>query len=154
MRTVSTVVFLALGCVLSIPCAFAADTGQLLPLGPVRNQQAQILAGVQAKSGIYASLTEREREQLLTRQARMLKMIEGKQMSAELVEAEKIELFNTLEWIEAVVNHADDDRMVCERRTVVGSNLKQRVCMTIAQKRIASDLARENLTRGQEQALR
>lgn len=154
MRTVSTVVLLALSCVLAIPCAFAADTGQLLPLDPVRNQQAQILAGVQAKSGIYASLTEREREQLLTRQARMLKMIEGKQMSAELVEAEKIELFNTLEWIEAVVNHADDDRMVCERRTVVGSNLKQRVCMTIAQKRIASDLARENLTRGQEQALR
>lgn len=154
MRTMRTVVVLALGCVLAIPGAFAADTGQLLPLDPVRNQQAQILAGVQAKSGIYANLSGSERDQLLTRQARMLRMIEGKKMSAELKEAEKIELFNTLEWIAAVVNDEDDERMVCERLTVVGSNVKKRVCMTVAQKRIASELAREDLTRRQIQELR
>lgn len=154
MRTFTPVLALALSCVLAVPTAFAHDSGKLLPLDPVREQQAQILAGAKAKAGIYANLSERDRDQLIARQTKMLRMIEGKKMSAELSESQKLQLFNDLEWIEATVNRADDDRMVCERRTVVGSNLKQRVCMTVAQHREVKERSREELERGQDQLRR
>ncbi|MBA2239439.1 MAG: hypothetical protein H0W24_12205 [Lysobacter sp.] len=145
MRTSTPLLALALCCVLAIPAAFARDTGKLLPLDPVREQQAQILAGAKASTGIYANLSASERDQLISRQAKMLRMIEGKKMSAELSEAQKLELFNTLEWIEATVNRADDERLVCERVVVVGSNLRQRVCMTVVQRREAREASKRQL---------
>lgn len=120
-----------------------------MPLDPVRSEQAGILAGVQAKSGVYANLSARDRDQMIARQARMLKMIEGKKTSAELEDAEKVELASTLDWIDETVKRADDERMVCKRVRVIGSNMKERVCMTVAQKREATERARDEMTRSQ-----
>lgn len=154
MRTSTPILALALICVLAVPTAFAKDTGKMLALDPVRQQQAEILAGAKAKTGIYASLSADDRDMLITRQMKVLRMIEGKKMSAELTESEKLELFNSLEWIEATVNNAEDERVVCERHAVIGSNLKQRVCMTVAAKRELSERSRERLLDAQAQELR
>ncbi len=154
MHASTSVLALALICVLAAPSAFARDTGRLLQLDPVRAQQAEIMAGAKAKSGIYANLSASDRDRLITRQMRMLQLIEGKKMSAELSESEKLELFNSLEWIEATVNRAEDERMVCERTAVVGSNLKKRVCMTVAAKRELEERSRERLLDAQAQQLR
>lgn len=139
---------------LTVPAALAADSGDALPLGAVRTQQAEIRAGVQAGTGRYALLSERERNQLLDRQVRMLRMIDGKQTSAELGEGDKVALFNDLEWISAMLNRSEDDRMVCERRAVLGSHHKQRVCMTVGQKRIAAERARQELSQPAKQNMR
>lgn len=155
MRIVKSVSVLAviLGCVLVAPAAFA-DPGDSLALESVRAQQAQIRAGIQSGSGIYANVSAMDRGVFLDRQARMLRMIDGKQMSGELSELEKTELFNTLEWIEATVNRTQDEQMVCERRTVLGSNMMKRVCMTVAEKREATERARQELTRSSPQLVR
>lgn len=145
MRIPSLVAVAVLACALASPAAFAADDGNKLPLDPVRSQQAEIRAGVQAGTGIYKNLSMRDRSELLERQEKMLRMIEGKKISGELSEAEKVELFNTLEWIEATANREDDERMVCERRKVLGSNRTQRFCMTVAQRREAQERARNDL---------
>lgn len=154
MRTFTPVLALALSCVLAVPTAFARDSGKLLPLDPVREQQAEILAGAKARSGIYANLSAQDRDRLISRQSQMLQMIEGKKMSAELSESDKLRLFNDLEWIEATVNRADDERVVCERTVVIGSNLKKRVCMTVAARRELEERSRERLLEAQAQELR
>lgn len=118
-------------------------------LDPIRSEQAEILARVKAKTGAFADISARDREQMVERQMRMLKMIEGKKTSAELQETEKLELSRTLEWIDVTVKRADDERMICERVRVLGSNMKERVCMTVAQKREAGERARDEMTRSQ-----
>lgn len=154
MRIPSWVVVAVVASALASPAAFAADDGNELPLDPVRSQQAAIRAGVQAGSGIYKNLSVRDRSELLGRQEKMLRMIEGKNISGELGEAEKVELFNTLEWIGATVNREDDDRMICERRKALGSNRTQRFCMTVAERREAQERARTELDRSEVQMRR
>ena len=145
MRLIDFMLVALLACTLVVPPALASDSGDALPLGAVRTQQAEIRAGVQARTGRYAALSERERNELLDRQTRMLRMIGDKQTSAELSEGDKLALFNELEWISATLNRSEDDRMVCERRAVLGSHHKERVCMTVGQKRIAAERARQEL---------
>ncbi len=149
MHYVRPVLVLAIACAMALPAAFGAE-GSVMALDPIRRQQALILAGVQAKSGVYADLSARDRKQMVERQTRLLEMIEGKKTSADLEEAEQVELSGTLEWIDATVKGADDERMVCERVRVIGSNMKERVCMTVAQRREATERAREEMTRPQK----
>ena len=75
----------------------------------------------------------------------MLALLEGKQSTQELSEDQRDEVFNTLEWIEATVNRAESERMICERRPVLGSNRKERVCKTAAQMQADRDAARERM---------
>jgi hypothetical protein len=146
MRIVNVVAAAVLACALALPAAaFARDTGDSLSLDAVRSQQIEIRAGVEARSGIYQQLSPSDRNEVLSRQGRLLRMIEGKKASGELNEPDKIWLFNTLEWIEATVNQTEDDRMICEHRKVLGSHHKKRVCMTAAQRREALERAREEL---------
>ena len=67
------------------------------------------------------------------------------QSTDELSEQQKTEVFNTLEWIEAVANNSADERMVCERRPVLGSTRKERVCKTAAQWREEREAARSTM---------
>lgn len=138
---------LAIGASLVFAPAIAADSPSL-DLDAVRAQQAEIRAGARAGSGVYENLPEAKRNELMARQDRMLTMIEGKQSADDLSEGQKLELFNTLEWIEATVNRAEDGRMVCEVRKILGSNRRERVCRTVAQIRAEREHAREQLERG------
>lgn len=148
MRYGSPLLAVAMACAMAFPAAFATEGGVTL-LDPIRSEQAEILARVKAKTGVFADISARDREQMVERQMRMLKMIEGKKTSAELQETEKLELSRTLEWIDVTVKRADDERMICERVRVLGSNMKERVCMTVAQKREAGERARDEMTRSQ-----
>ena len=147
MRLRSLFASLAICAGLVFAPAIAADTPSL-DLDAVRAQQAEIRAGARAASGIYENLPEAKRNELVSRQDRMLAMIQGKQTADDLSESEKLELFNTLEWIEATVNRAEDSRMVCEVRKIIGSNRRERVCRTAAQIRAEREFAREQLERG------
>lgn len=127
--------------------AWAGET-ESLNLDEVRSQQADIRAGVNAATGIYEDMSEANRRQLLERQDRVLRAIDGKTRGAELTEDAQIAVFNDLEWIEAAINRAEDERMVCERRKQLGSNRKERVCMTVAQQREMRERARAEMMRG------
>lgn len=133
---------------------FAAAEEGGLRFDDIRNQQAEIRAGVVAKSGRYRDLPESKRDELLTRQSRMLNVIEGKQSPDELSQAERTEVFSDLEWIEATINRVEDERLVCEYTRAIGSNRKQRVCRTAEQLREERERARETLDRSDLQMRR
>ena len=106
---------------------------EALEVGKIFNQQQQIRSGVQSGTGPYKDMPKNTRQQLLTKQDMLFSMLDGKTTTDELNEQQKIEAFNTLEWIEATINEAEDDQLVCERRQILGSNRKERVCKTMAQ---------------------
>ena len=112
-----------------------AQVSDALSLDDVRTQQAEIRADTKAGRGVYENLSDHQRSQLLARQDAMLRLIEGKQSPRELSEPQRLELFNQLEAIEAMVNQAEDQRMVCRRVATIGTNRKERVCKTVAQRR-------------------
>lgn len=139
MRLISAAV---LALALAAPAAFASVDSRVLMLDDIRAQQTQIRDGVESRSGRYKDLSTSQRDELLSKQARMLQTIEGKHSTEDLNPQQKTEVFNTLEYIEAVVNNAADERMVCERRPVLGSTRKERVCKTASQWREEREAAR------------
>lgn len=145
-----------LGLVL-LASAASAEVGAgraALKLEPVRAQQAQIRAGVQAQTGIFRDLSATSRDELLRTQEQMLRLIDDKNSTDELTESQKDEVFNSLEMIEAIVNKAEDDREVCERVARLGSNRKERVCRTVAQMRQDRERAQLELSNSGSQRIR
>src|SRR5688572_14480089 len=96
---------------------FAAGTNDSKPLAiaAITAQQAQIRADVLAGEGRYRNMPTRTRNELLDRQTRLLRLLDGKVSSEELSSDERDEAFNSLEWIEAAINQTDSERMICKR---------------------------------------
>ena len=108
----------------------------------IRKQQEQIRSEAEARSGRYKDLSEARRIELLQRQAVVMRLTEGVTQTTELKEEQQIELFNALESIEAIVNAAEDERMVCERHRPIGSNRPQTICKTVAERRAEREAVR------------
>ena len=121
---------------------FAAFAGTSQQPDQIRARQAQISAGLQAGNSPYAELSAGSREELAERQARLLALLEGKQRIDELDGDAQAQVEADVEWIENALTRAEDERMVCERRRILGSNRKERVCKTVAQLREEREAAR------------
>ena len=121
-----------------------------LAISSITTQQQQIREDVIAQRGRYKDMPSATRVDLLSKQAEVLAMVEGKATSSELSAHDQVEVFNRLEWIEAAINNAEDERMVCKREKTLGSTRLTRVCRTVAQDRAAREAAREQLERGSD----
>ncbi|SFL14806.1 hypothetical protein [Lysobacter sp. cf310] len=135
----------ALSLLLMAPVAFASVDRGVLQFESIRSQQTEIRAAVQAGSGRYKDMSVNARGELLAKQDHLFQLMQGKQSTQDLNEDQKTDVFNTLEWIEAAINKADDERMICERRPVLGSTRKERVCKTAGQMRAEREATRERL---------
>lgn len=139
--------FLAVVLSLSLfaPAVFASADTKMMEFEAIRAQQAEIRAGVQARTGIYKDLSANDRALLLNQQSNVLTTIDGKKSAADLTELQRVSVFNSLEQIEAIINRAEDERVVCQKVTQTGSNRKTRVCRTVAQMREDRERARKTL---------
>jgi hypothetical protein len=116
-----------------------------LEISKIVSQQQQIRAELMARSGRYKNMSEAKRDELLSKQQRLLAMLDGKQTSAELTDDQKNDAFNTLEWIEAAINNAQDERMICKRERALGSQRVTQTCRTQAQMREERERARDDM---------
>ncbi|RDZ26782.1 hypothetical protein [Lysobacter silvisoli] len=139
----------ALSLLLVAPLSYASVDRGVLQFESIRSQQSEIRAAVKAANGRYKEMPQNTRGELLAKQDQLFHLMDGKQSTQDLNEDQKTEVFNTLEWIEAAINSADDERMVCERRPVLGSNRKERVCRTAGQIRAERESARERIESGE-----
>lgn len=144
MRLTRSLAATFLGAVLfTATLSVSAEATQPLKLDAIRAQQAEIREGVTNRTGRYRGLDEHKRNELLRKQDFVLRAIEGKQTADELPEDTWIEVFNSLEWIEAAINNADGERMICTKMRPTGSNMPTRVCKTAEQMRIEREFARK-----------
>lgn len=110
-------------------------------------QQATIRAEALAGAGRYKDMPAAKREQLFALQDMVTKQLDGRTTTTELPEHDQIAVFNTLEAISAMVNQAEDERMICERKRPVGTNRSQTVCMTLAQRNAQREAGAEFIQR-------
>lgn len=119
--------------------AFQAMGGDAIAIqstpAEIRAVQDALRVELQKKKGNYAHLSDDERSAILRQQDTIYTLIQGKSTIDELGGDDRIALANALESIKALVNKADDARIVCERVKVVGSNMPQSKCMTVGQRR-------------------
>ncbi|MFC5578683.1 hypothetical protein ACFPOA_11775 [Lysobacter niabensis] len=146
--------FLALIVIAATPAVSLANEAKVLQFDDIRTQQAEIQAGVIARTGRYKDMDSKTRDELLRRQGVVLRTIEGKEIPTDLDAEQRTQVFNDLEWIEAAINRAQDEQLVCEYRKTIGSNRKSRVCRTAAQMREERERAREELERSDPQMRR
>jgi len=127
--------------------AFASDRATGVAASTILTQQRQIREEAMAHQGRYKNMEEAKRSDLLAKQDVVFRLLDGKQNSNDLVESERVELFNALEAIEATINNARDEQMVCEFIRRVGSNRPERVCKTYAQRAKEREAAEKELGR-------
>jgi hypothetical protein len=125
--------------------ALAASGADGLQLGQIVDQQSRIRTDVIAGNGRYRDMPQATKDELLARQDKLLKMIGDKRDPGELTKAERLEAFNTLEWIEAAINKEPDERMVCTRERQTGSMRITTVCKTQRQINEARARAQEQM---------
>jgi multidrug resistance efflux pump len=137
---------LALGLVLSFSPA-GAQHHPNTDAAAIRAQQSQIRSDAQARIGRYKDMSETKRLKMFEHQDRVEHLTAGISQTTELGENDQIVLFNALEAIEALVNQAENERMVCRRIKPVGSNRPTTVCRTVAQLREDREEAERNMMR-------
>jgi hypothetical protein len=50
-----------------------------------------------------------------------------------MAEGDRVQLFNTQEHLNGILTHNDRNRLICERRAPVGTNIPQNTCKTVAE---------------------
>ena len=123
----------------------ASAPAALLPLDAIVSQQNQIRDAVLAGDARYKDVPQETRNELLQRQQRLLQMIGDRHDPSQLSKAERLEAFNTLEWIEAAVNNESDKRMECSRERRTGSMRTVTVCKTQRQMAEERERARSQM---------
>ena len=112
MRNKLTTLLLILIAVLS-PATWANETANM-DAQAILTQQQGIKSEVMAKKGRYRDMAPPAREQLFAHQDKVQKLLVGISQTTELEEHDRIALFNSLEAIEAIVNKAEDERLVAK----------------------------------------
>ena len=135
-----------LAAALFVPGAVAGtQAAQPLKLGAIVSQQTQIREQVLAGEGRYKDMPQKTRDELLEKQAALLQMIGDKRDPVDLSHEQRLQAFNTLEWIEATVNQEPEEHMVCTRERRTGSMRVTTVCKTQRQINEDRDRARKQM---------
>lgn len=140
---------LLLVCLVSVQAAWADPSAPVPPLDvpKIVAQQQELRAEAMAKKGRYRDMPEGKRQELIAKQDSVLRTLNGKQSEQDLSAEDRLEMFNSLEWIEATINQAEDDRMVCKREKRTGSHMNETVCKTVAERRKEKEDARRFMDR-------
>ncbi len=109
-------------------------------------QQSHLRAMVVAGRGPFKDLNPSDRSALVKSQTRVLELLDGRGSIDELRIDEKVELFNHLQSVKAAVTKAEENRQVCERTRIVGSNRYKLLCMNVGEHRDHKRKAQASLT--------
>lgn len=119
-------------------------------LAAIRAEQSELRSLAAKGEDPFTSMSKSGRQELVDRQSRLLQLIDGRESFDELQGPSQVEVVNLLQEINAIVNAAgDDEAFRCEYTRKTGSHRKERVCKTLAERRIESEASREAMRRWQ-----
>lgn len=122
--------------------AAAADTRiETTSIPGILENLDSIDAAMAANDPRLQGLSAKDREQLKNEQRKVRTLLAGKQTLAELNGRDRLTAFNTLERIHGLVTGNREDRVVCRKDHVVGSNRPQTTCMTASEREQARNNA-------------
>jgi hypothetical protein len=80
--------------------------------------------------GVYEHITAPDRGRVEARLVDMQKILQKNTGQADMNATDKVALLNAQEEINGVLRHNDDNRLVCEHKSPVGSHLPVTTCVT------------------------
>jgi len=83
--------------------------------------------------GRYEHVTDSERSTVEAKLASMSALLDKKGSVAQMSDAEKTQMFNDQEQVNAILAHRDGDRLVCQTAAPVGSHIPVKSCKTARQ---------------------
>jgi len=125
-----------------------------LEVTAILTQQQEIRGEATARKGRYKDMKEGTRQELFANQEVVRHLLEGKTYTTDLPEHEQIKVVNALESIQAIVNKAEDERLICERHKPVGSHRTKTLCMTVAQRDAEQEAGRKQVNYRDQQCLK
>lgn len=114
-------------------------------LRQIVDQQTQLRVQVAEARGAFKEMYPGDRERLLKQQDRLLQLIGDRQSMEELRVEERVEVFNTLQEVNAAATKAEDERTICERTRLAGSHRFSTVCMSGREYREHKENARKSV---------
>lgn len=87
-------------------------------------------AAMAASDARLAGLSERDKRDLSAEQAKVRKILAGRNTLEDLGARDRLVAFNALETIHGIVTGNREERVICRRDHVTGSNRPQTQCMT------------------------
>ena len=105
-------------------------------------QQTALRAEVLSGKGAFKDMDASARNDLLRNQEILFDLLKDKELTTQLSETDQVRVSNSISSIVALVNNAEDDRMICRREKMTGSHRPETICKTVAQRRVEREEAR------------
>lgn len=109
----------------------------------ILREQRQIREEVDSATGKYSRFRPEASAKLERAQHTIFELLGADADVSALDKDHKVELFNAVEVVRAVISDNDDDRLVCERERRLGSHMRQTQCATVAERRELREGARD-----------
>lgn len=97
--------------------------------------------------GRWENVPKQDRPVLEAKLKEMEDVLQGRSSVGELNNDERLRLINAQEHANAILTEHDGQRLICKRETPTGSHRPQNICMTVAQRKQASEDSRRYLER-------
>jgi|SRR5882724_8775578 len=122
---------------LMLPTVYAAGTSSQVIEKPLVaqtldsfTQESTRIREQMQPGGIYGFMKAADRVRVETRLSDMQKLLQDHAAETDMPRADKIALVNVQEEVNGILRHNDSNRLVCERRAPVGSNIPVTTCNT------------------------
>jgi hypothetical protein len=120
----------------AVNAAAAADKPAPAVNADTKESFATVSGWVQKEMSIggrYEHVTDSERSTVEAKLAAMSALLDKKGSVAQMSDAEKTQMFNDQEQVNAILAHRDGDRLVCQTVAPVGSHIPVKSCKTARQ---------------------
>lgn len=98
----------------------------------------------------YSEISVDQRSRVREALGRMRGIVERNEGQGALSEANRKDLFNDQQVVNTVLTQArEDSRLICRRERVVGSNMPQTQCMTVAQRERIKNTSQSSMDQAQ-----
>lgn len=134
--SIQRVVLLGLLQACAASVAFASDKVEKRVAADNPEQFAQAAQAVRAEmrtGGRYEFINAADRAKVETDFSVMGEIMLKAPSVAALSQQDQLKLFNTQEHLNGILTHSDRDRLVCERRAPVGTNIPINTCKTVGE---------------------
>ena len=123
-----------------LPAVHAADNRTPVVEKPLVAQSLDSFLQESAKireqmqpGGVYGLIKPADKARVETRLGDMQKLLQDRASQGDLPRADKISLTNAQEEVNGILRHNDNNRLVCERRAPLGSNIPVTTCRTFGE---------------------
>ena len=127
--------FVLLAAVFIAPTAFAADS--MVNNKPIvaqtlesfNQESAKIREQMQA-GGVYDHIKNADKSRVEARLDTMQRLLQAHAAQNDMPQNDKLALANAQEEVNGILSHNDNNRLVCESRAPIGSNIPVKTCRT------------------------